>query len=407
MTVTRIVPEEERERTKALTPQALLRSNMPELDSLRGVAILMVLFFHGFASRYGTEGLHGPAKFLVGLTAPGWAGVNLFFALSGFLITGILLDSKQRPYYYRRFYLRRALRILPAYYALLVLLPLFGRYGMEGESVSWKFLGLSAVYLANVTVLFGVPMQFRVLWSLAVEEHFYLLWPLVVRNLRRSSVGVFALLIAASVTLARVIAAQLGYDCLAPYTWLVADGLAFGCLLAVLARGPLGTRKGITLISAIALSGSLIIVLLAHYSSLRAALNLTALNLFCTATVGLTLVLGTGSWRSLVQWRILRFFGEISYGLYLVHMLAFNIFDSLQQALFPEMPSFKGHFGIMLIRFLVAGGAAVGLAALSRRHFEERFLRLKDRFLTSTTKVPGGEIKVDVLSGAVQQVKSA
>src|SRR5579863_10747052 len=95
-----------------------LRAKMPELDSVRGLAILTVLFYHGFASRQSAAAFSGFPKFFVRLVSPGWAGVNLFFALSGFLITGILLDSKYRPQYYRRFYLRRALRILPAYYGL-------------------------------------------------------------------------------------------------------------------------------------------------------------------------------------------------------------------------------------------------------------------------------------------------
>ncbi len=374
------MPGQKSEHPTPFPPQPLLRARMPELDSLRGIAILLVLYYHGFASRYGTTGLSGLQKFLVGLTAPGWAGVNLFFALSGFVITGILLDSKQRPDYFRRFYWRRALRILPAYYALLLLLPLFGRYGLLGENVSWKFLGLSAVCLANVTVFFGVPMQFGVLWSLAVEEHFYLIWPVIVRHLRRGAIAGVALLIAAAATLARVAAFRLGYDALAHYTWLVADGLAFGSLLAVLARGPRPSRAVNALIAVGALAGVVMVVVPFHRAFLGGALNVTALNLLCTAVVAVTLLLGASSWSSLVRWRILGFFGEISYGLYLIHMLIFNVFDSMQSHLFPAAPTFKGHFGIMLVRFCVSAPIAVGVAALSRRYFEEPFLRLKDRF---------------------------
>lgn len=222
----------------------LLRRKMPELDSVRGVAILMVLFYHGFATRQDPDAFTGLAKFFVRSLSLGWTGVNLFFALSGFLITGILLDSKDHPQFYRRFYLRRALRILPAYYALLILLAWLGRYGMQGENISFAFLGLSAIYLANVTVFFGVPMQFPVLWSLAVEEHFYLIWPAAVRNMSRRAIGIVAVVIAVASTLARVITWRMGLDFFAHYTWMVADGLALGSLLAVLMRGPLGTRKG-------------------------------------------------------------------------------------------------------------------------------------------------------------------
>jgi len=91
----------------------------------------------------------------------------------------------------------------------------------------------------------------------------------------------------------------------------------------------------------------------------------------------------------LVKPRILRFFGEISYGLYLLHMLAFNIFDNLQHELFPQVPSFKGHFNIMVVRFVICGSLAVGAAFLSRRYFEEPFLRLKDRAQSTAENVVG------------------
>jgi peptidoglycan/LPS O-acetylase OafA/YrhL len=362
--------------------KSLLRSKMPELDSVRGFAILMVLFFHGFANRDGAQGLSGLPKLFVRLLAPGWTGVNLFFALSGFLITGILLDSKHHPQYYRRFYLRRALRILPAYYGILLLLALLGRYALQGENISWAFLGLSAVYLANVTVLFGVPMQFGVLWSLAVEEHFYLVWPIIIRNVSRSTAGAIAVVIAVGATLARVVTLWLGYDYGSHYTWLVADALALGALLAVFMRGPLGTRAGLKLILLAAFLGSGALVLIDrpfHRPLAGGALHITALNLLCTGAVGGTLLLGTSSWSFLVHHRTLRFFGEISYGLYLIHMLVFNIYDNLQQRLFPHLPLFKGHFDLMVIRFLTCGSIAIVLAVLSRRYFEEPFLRLKDR----------------------------
>jgi peptidoglycan/LPS O-acetylase OafA/YrhL len=170
---------------------------MPELDTLRGIAVSLVVCFHSFGFLYGINGLSGIPKVLVALTLPVWVGVNLFFVLSGFLITGILLDTKSRADYYRQFYVRRALRILPLYYAVLLLLLVLARSGLVERHVSWSFLALSSVYLANVTTLFGVPMQYGVLWSLAVEEHFYLLWPAVVCRLSGRNVIVCASVIAA------------------------------------------------------------------------------------------------------------------------------------------------------------------------------------------------------------------
>src|SRR5262249_34931654 len=144
--------------------KSLLRPFMPELDVLRGVAILGVLFLHGFYWQYSTLNFHGAARLFVLVTKAGWVGVNLFFVLSGFLITGILLDSKNTSRYYRRFYTRRALRILPAYYVLLLLLALL-------RQASAAYLGLSFIYLANITTLLHVANDYGPLWSLAVEEH--------------------------------------------------------------------------------------------------------------------------------------------------------------------------------------------------------------------------------------------
>jgi peptidoglycan/LPS O-acetylase OafA/YrhL len=374
------MPSAASEATFAATP--LLRPKMPELDCVRGIAVLMVLFYHGFGQRQDVHVFTGLPKLIVRLAATGWTGVNLFFALSGFLITGILLDTKYHPQYFRRFYVRRALRILPAYYGFLLLLALLGRYALQSGNLSWGFLGLSAIYLANFTAFFGVPMQFGLLWSLAVEEHFYLIWPLVVKNVNRRTLAILAVAIAAASTLARVITVRMGHDCFARYTWLEADALALGSLLAVLLRGPLGTRRGLKLILIAALLAGLALRALDipfHHALAGGALHTTALNLLCTAIVGAALLLGTNSWSFLIQHRALRFFGEICYGLYLIQMLFFNMFDHLQSHFFPAIPSFKGHIGVMLVRFLICGSLAVGAAFLSRWYFEEPFLRLKDR----------------------------
>jgi peptidoglycan/LPS O-acetylase OafA/YrhL len=101
------------------TLEPVLRPRMPELDTLRGIAILLVLLDHGFAPQQGTTAFHGVTRAFLELAAIGWIGVGCFFVLSGFLIAGILLDSKNRLDFFRRFYTRRALRILPIYFAVL------------------------------------------------------------------------------------------------------------------------------------------------------------------------------------------------------------------------------------------------------------------------------------------------
>src|SRR5437667_8960173 len=172
-----------------MLPEPLLRPAMPELDSIRGIAILGVLFYHGLFWGIDLAPFSKAARLVLTGMWVGRLGVDLFFVLSGFLITGLLLDSKERPDYYSRFYKRRALRILPAYLLTIVVLVLVSHS-------PWKFIVLSLLYLSNLTPLFGVAMAYPVLWSLAVEEHFYFVWPAVVRLLKVKDLAVCCLLIA-------------------------------------------------------------------------------------------------------------------------------------------------------------------------------------------------------------------
>jgi peptidoglycan/LPS O-acetylase OafA/YrhL len=371
--------------------EKLIRPSMPELDSLRGVAILLVLFFHGFGFKFGAAKLPRFAHLLVVATMPGWIGVNLFFVLSGFLITGILLDSKRHPQYYRRFYIRRALRILPAYYALLLLLAIVPGTGwFEHRQVSWQFIGLSVVYLSNVTNLFGVPMQYGALWSLAVEEHFYLLWPTVIHSLSRRAIAYCALAIVVICPILRAVAYRLGMQYGAGYTWLVADGLAIGSLLGLLSRSWLADRRLMKYAAICCITAGVIVLgvglpfgIFLGRTFLGGTFRLTALNIFFTGVIGSTLVLGTGNQKWIVLRPTLEFFGKISYGLYLIHMLAFDFTDHLiAEHVQDPMAAVQGSFPLMCLRFGIAAAMAIGLAALSRKYFEEPFLRLKDRPLS-------------------------
>ena len=358
---------------------------MPELDTLRGVAVLLVLFFHGFGFEFTTRGLTGVARLFVAATLPGWAGVNLFFVLSGFLITGILLDSQKRPDYYRRFYFRRALRILPVYYAVLALLAVLPRLGWVDRRTSWEFLALCCVYLANMAALFGVPMQYGVLWTLAIEEHFYLFWPAVVRAAPRSSVALTGVAIFVFCPMLRLLYCLRGYDVGQGYTWLYADGLALGAVLAALIRGPLGTRNGMVRVMAGLGAASLLlfgggahfgIFLASRFTGL--VLRHTALNLLFGSSILLTLLIGTSRWRAVVNRPVLQFFGFISYGLYLLHMLVFDMVDRGLRVWLPGWVATSGHIGLIVFRFCLGAGAAIGIACLSRWYFEEFFLRMKE-----------------------------
>ncbi len=356
----------------------LIRPFMPELDTLRGIAVLGVLFLHGFYWQYAHLSFGHVARVFMNVTQPGWIGVNLFFVLSGFLITGILVDSKDRPHYYRRFYTRRALRILPPYYALLILLLLL-------HTASAAFVGLSFVYLANVTNLFGVACDYGPVWSLAVEEHFYIAWPAVVRKLTTRHLVWAAMAIVVGVPALRAFSFAMGLrGGLDWYTWFVADGLAAGSLLALLLRSSV-TRQQVKLLCACLLGGSTLagmagapFGILTRNRILGAALQFTTINVFFAGVLLLFLLAGSGRAKRFVDIAGLRFVGYISYGLYLDHTLGFRLYDRFCRAYFPQWIPSNDHFGLVLWRFALAGGGAILAAYLSRRFYEDWFLRRKD-----------------------------
>lgn len=358
----------------------IVRPRMPELDSVRGVAILLVVFYHGYFWSCGVMGLGPVAKGFVEITRMGWLGVNLFFVLSGFLITGILVDSRHEEGYFRRFYVRRALRILPAYYAILLVL-------LAMSSKSLGFVALSFFYLSNVTPLFGVAQFYAPLWSLAVEEQFYVLWPAIVRRFSPPKVGRIALSVACIVPALRFVSFALGWRVnLSEYTWLVADGLSMGAGLAVLVRRPWLTRELLARISVGAFSVAMIASLafaksgiLTRRRLLGATFQESCGDLAFFGLVGLALVLGTGRRKALIHRPLLMFFGEISYGLYLVHLLVFGWYDRILKFVWPQHSSSTGGFPVETVRFLICAGIATGIAFVSRRHFEEFFLRMKTR----------------------------
>jgi peptidoglycan/LPS O-acetylase OafA/YrhL len=352
---------------------------MPELDSIRGIAVLMVLFYHSFF--WGTDLSLFPTlpRLFLQATWVGKLGVNLFFVLSGFLITGLLLKARDRPDYYRTFYIRRALRILPAYLATLLVLALAG--------FSLKFIGLSLLYLANLTPLFGVLIAYPVLWSLAVEQHFYLLWPFAVRNLAVRGVMAVSAAILLLSPLLRWLTFQVetthgwvSYQVF-DYTWNSADGLACGALLALWLWEFSPSRKKIRRVLAVLLAACLALspfAVATRHSALGAALQVVPWNFLFLALIVAALLVGS-RWGDRARLRVLEFFGEISYGLYLYQLLVFWTFEWLvDKGIIPRLQInlFLG----LTIRFLICGSVAVGIAFLSRRFLEAPFLKWKYRF---------------------------
>ncbi len=172
---------------------------VPELDGLRAIAIGMVMLYHCW--RY--SGPDAVGRAISSFTSTGWAGVDVFFVVSGFLITGILLDSRNKPHPWRTFYARRSLRIFPLYYlvttvllisALVVIyfdLPVRDANIDNIDGIWWNYL-----YLTNFgRAFYGVDaVPFDISWSLAVEEQYYLVYPFIVhavsqRRLKHILVG--------------------------------------------------------------------------------------------------------------------------------------------------------------------------------------------------------------------------
>lgn len=198
---------------------------MPELDGLRALAVVSVILFHQKVPGFSL----------------GWSGVFLFFVLSGFLITGILLDTQDK-HYFKNFYLRRALRIFPIYYITLAIVFAISYFKFDLKPDNWFLFVLYLQNYAQGLSLFSLPPpQLNHTWTLAVEEQFYLLWPLIVWMASRKTLVVICLCIVSLVPLIRyILLAKTGNPALA-FTPLpsVADSLCMGSILAIISRGPL------------------------------------------------------------------------------------------------------------------------------------------------------------------------
>jgi peptidoglycan/LPS O-acetylase OafA/YrhL len=373
------------------------RMHLAPLDGLRGLAIIMVLCLHfiGDSTPRGTlDGL------IVKTATYGTWGVDLFFVLSGFLITGILIDAKSQAHYFRNFYVRRTLRIFPLYYGVLLLLfvvlpslPVRYPVGLAESANHQRWLwpyGTNFYLAAHHDWALPYVSHF---WSLAVEEHFYLLWPVIVlvsspKVLRRLCVGV-----ALGALGMRCALALRGSDdvALAVLTPLRLDALCTGGLLAELTRSEGIERVGRWARPAFLAAAALVLLDSAAGTRTHGALRdvlLAARGTFVAATFGALLVMSVVAERASVLGRVfgnrvMRFFGKYSYGLYVFHgVIAFAMFDrQTEWALTERLGS---HLGAVLLQS--AGGVALSLvvSVLSYELFEKHFLRLKERLAPAT-----------------------
>ncbi|MFO1426559.1 MAG: acyltransferase [Steroidobacteraceae bacterium] len=239
------------------------------LDGVRAIAILLVIPHN--ADIYPAD--PGPFWPLAIGASVGWIGVQLFFVLSGFLITGQLLDAVGSPHYFRDFYLRRALRILPLYYlTLFVGLILLRALSIApplsaGESSAQVWLWL---FLNNWVQPFGSTVHgFEHFWSLAVEEQFYLVWPFIVLACREAGLlrACVAALVLAVLTRTSLFLAGTTHDANYMFTICRMDALALGAIAALLVRRPAATARIVAhggLILSVTMAGLAALALATH-----------------------------------------------------------------------------------------------------------------------------------------------
>ena len=357
----------------------LVKGHMPALDGLRGIAILLVLA-HGFDVIRTSTGLGHRLDLVLDL---GWIGVQLFFVLSGFLITGILLDSQDSPTYYRGFFARRVLRIFPLYYGVLfvafVVLPLVMTMPAgHGDHQGWLWM-----YTANFAEPFGkAEPAFPHFWSLAVEEQFYLVWPFVVRAAGRRGVVALAVVLVGLAIASRIyVRERYGDDAAYMFTPCRMDALAIGAIAAALTRGE---RVGRSIVAwgpkRLAVIGVLVVIggaVLGHLLRTGPTMQTGGYTLLA---LGFALVMVAALPPTALPARILsmgwlRRVGMYSYAMYVFHApIHLFIGKPLLDRYAPEPGSVVG-----LVYAATATLVTFAAGALSYHLYERRFLAWKPR----------------------------
>jgi peptidoglycan/LPS O-acetylase OafA/YrhL len=340
-----------------------LPAYIPELQGFRGIAVLAVVIYHSHPRLEGT--------WLYGASLWGWTGVNLFFVLSGFLITSILLESRNKPNYFRNFYGRRVLRIWPVYVLVILFVYLQAPWFVGpsiGEAIRtapW----LAYIFFVQNLFHLTLPPALGPTWSLAIEEQYYFVWAPLVRVLRRPWMLVIVLL-----------AACLCSPLFDHRSWITPthtlihlDGIALGSLLAIaLHTWHLRRRAWVAIGLAafvLGMAASATIAGGTRYLDAALATGFAGAILAAIASTGarnpLNLALSRGP---------LAYFGRISYGMYMIHISVFIFF---------------GWFDLRMDRYGIAGNlAVVGLrlamstivASVMWYGFESQILKLKKYF---------------------------
>lgn len=374
------------------SPSVRISGHLWVLDGIRGLAILLVLIYH-FTLGMSGQGL--AARLVFKATSAGWCGVDLFFVLSGFLITGILCDAKGSTHRFRNFYARRALRVFPLYYGVLIgvfaALPLIATTtgGFNGVEDAYVWLWS---YGTNIRVAMrGEWFPLSHFWTLAVEEHFYMFWPAVVflcdrKTTVRVCLGMILLALVARVWLVSQGAVLAAY-CL---TVCRMDALAMGGLVALAARGPRGLEAWASVARMTLLLGTITLTALvgwrfglAFQDPVIQTIGYLALDVCFAALLALVVAAPASSPLAVAcNLAPLRSLGRYSYGLYVYNSIF--ILCAEGSSLLPRLVSWSGSTTLGRLLFIVlAASSTLAVAWLSWHLLERPFLRLKRYF-------PGG-----------------
>lgn len=367
----------------------------PELDGVRGLAILAVLCSHGAT----VSGIFdaGPDHLTdLGMKyamIPMWGGVDLFFALSGFLITGILLRSKSAENYFSAFYARRILRIFPIYYFVLITTLMFAHFSSGFAAIlphpaSWKISYF--FYLQNWPIFWHGQMMMTgpwgAYWSLAAEEQFYLIWPLIIFLFREETVAQICYIGLACAFLLRIALVIFYFG----NTWGVAhmtsgraDGLLIGsaCAIYTFRHNKPVPIRWVAAMASIGATMMAYIVIFQHIQLIYAGAWMSILGITSFALLSGTLVaISQHRFRAIqsvltLSW--LRKLGKYSYGIYVYHLY---LLIAVRHAgnrvgLWPHL-----NVAEQILVFLLEVGAAYLTAMISYELYESKFLRMKKRF---------------------------
>ena len=352
------------------------------LDGVRGLAILTVMIHHFTFLPHGPlidDAVHAVCRL-------GWTGVDLFFVLSGYLITSILVEYKGDAKYFSTFYARRFLRIFPLYYAVLllvlVILPRFVDVGQVHGSPIWFWLHASNIRFA----IWGfMHRSLNIAWSLAIEEQFYLVWPLVVHLTPRDKLPKVCLGVFGASVLCRLGLELAGASFATTYVATPArlDGLSLGAFLACVPFEKIRASRKTAMF--VAGAGALVSALVVAYArapnmerKFGPTVGYAALAIMWSGV--LVLALTAPRITRVFSTRPLVALGKYSYALYLFHTtVSYLVRDHLYNTdKWPKVG--KSLLLGQLLFFAIAGGITFALAWISWRILEEPLLRLKKYF---------------------------